>query len=226
MKREIIFIIAILAIVLTSCSKSDNTGNTQLVAADFGYIPFYPGNYWVYDVYQIDTLGNETLLNHYDSVAITGTEMLNNIPYIVFEGTFLKSSEILSSKILLRDSLGYIVDSEGKIHFSDENFSDTLVSYFATNNNTGDTLYKLTGKMEHEPSSVIVPAGDFETLNFMETIFTYNPPSNVPEIRYQDKLYSKNIGMVLDTYHYLGSPTRFERRLKHYYVDKNSAVHK
>ena len=225
MKRVKILGIAVLILTLASCNKNDdnNSDNTQLVPWDAGYIPFYPGNYWVYEQYKIDTLGNETLLNTYDSVVITGTTNINGIPYLVFEGIWMSGPDLVDTVYMLRDSLGYYVDPSGWIYFSDENFTDTLASSTLIIN--GDTLYESWYKMESEPQIVSVPAGTFDVLNYRGTIHTINPNPHVADIRYKDKLYSKNVGQVLDTYFYLGSPDRFERRLKHYFVDQRSAVH-
>ena len=224
MKKVKILIIVILALTMGSCSKENsNNNNTQLVPLDYGYIPFYPGNYWVYDQYMIDTLGNETLLDTYDSVAITGTQNVAGITYLVFEGTWLSGQNFFDTVLLLRDSAGYYVDPTGWVHFSDENFSDTLASSIYIVN--GDTLYESWYKMQSGPQSVTVPAGTFDILTYLGTIHTFNPAPHVPEIRYKDKLYARNVGLVRDTYYYLNSPNRYERRLNNYYVDKRSSIH-
>ncbi len=224
MKRVNVFIITVLILILASCSKNENNNsNTSLVIPDAGYIPFYPGNYWVYEHYKIDSLGNETFLETYDSVAITGTEMVNGIPYLVFEGTWMSGLELMDTVYLLRDSLGYYVDPSGWIHCTDQNFTDTLETFAMVVSNN-DTLYEVWYKMLSEPQIISVPAGEFEALNYQGTIYTHNPNQGVPDIRYKDRYYSNNVGLVLDTYFYLGSPYKMERRLKHYYVDKGSFI--
>lgn len=226
MKRVLLLITLASAIVFASCSKKDNgSDNIEIVDPDYGYIPFYPGNYWVYEQFSIDTLGNETLLNEYDSVVITGTATVNSKSYIVFEGTFLSGPNEVDTILLLRDSSGYYVDPSGNIHMANNNFTDTLSFYTFTNNNTGDTLYQSWYTLEKEPSEISVGAGVFPTINFRGSILTFNPNPGVDDIRYKNRLYSHNVGLVLDTYFFLGSPKRFERRLARYHVDKNSAIH-
>lgn len=226
MKRVNFLIIAALILIITSCSKDENnSGTTSLVIPEAGYIPFYPGNYWVYEQYMIDTLGNETMLNHYDSIAITGTTMVNGIQYLVFEGTWMSGPEFVDTIYMLRDSSGYYVDPSGWIHFTDQNFTDTLNTYTGLNNHTGDTLYQSWYKMESQLQNINVPAGEFDALNYQGTIYTHNPNQGVQVIRYKDRFYSNNVGMVLDTYFYLGSPNRMERRLKHYFIDQRSFIY-
>ena len=221
MKKVQILLLAGLVISLLSCSKNDDGTNsdTHFVQLEAGYIPFYPGNYWVYEHYQIDTLGNETLLTTYDSVIITGITTVNTSPYLTFEGTWPSNDTVL----LLADSVGYFVDPTGYIHFATDNFTDTLGTFDLIAN--GDTLFESWYKMQSDVQTITVPAGTFETLNYRGTIRTHNPPSYIPEIRYKDQQYANNVGMVLDTYYYLNSPMRFERRLKRYFIDDRSWIY-
>lgn len=222
MKRVNFLMIVALMFAFFSCSeKDDDTGSTQLVTPEAGYIPFYPGNYWVYDQYKIDTLGNETLLNTYDSVFISGIEVVNGIQYFVFESTWMSGPDLTDTLYLLRDSAGYYVDPTGWIHFTDQNFTDTLETYSMVTPN-GDTLYDSWYKMLEEPQIISVPAGEFEALNYQGTIYTHVPSQGVPYTRYKDRYFTNDIGIVFDTYFYLGSPLRMERRLKHYYIDQQS----
>jgi len=222
MKRVNFLIFTVLMFTLFSCSKDENNnGNTNLTPWEAGYIPLYPGNYWVYEHYKIDTLGNETFSDNYDSVVITGIEIIGGVQYFVFEGTWMSSPDPMDTLFALRDSAGYFVDPSGTIYFTDQNFTDTLETFTFVISN-GDTLYESCYKMESEPQVVTVPAGTFETLNYNGTIRTIYPAPNVQKIRDKDQLYAKNVGQVLDTYFYLGSPNRFERRLKHYFVNQQS----
>jgi hypothetical protein len=173
----------------------------------------------VYDHYKIDGEGNETLLDYYDSIAITGTVVENGKSFLVFEGTWANMG------MKLRDSSGYYVNPAGNIHMSEGHFDDTLSINTFQNNNTGDTLYQSWYQLLEDPSSVVVNAGEFETVNFRGTILTFNPNQGVDLIRYKDQLYSRNTGLVLDTYYFLGSPDKYERRLARFFVDQRSAVH-
>ena len=110
------------------------------------------------------------------------------------------------------------MDPDGEIHFSYMNIKDTLLTFFWMNNNTGDTMNILWRKMETQPAWITLEAGSFGVVNFHGTVYTCDPNPGVSLLRYMDKLYSKGVGMVFDTYYFVGSPFRFERRLHHYHV--------
>ncbi len=222
MKKVMVFAVAAATFALISCNKNDEAPSTPSGPWGAGYIPAYPGNYWVYEHIRIDTLGNETPQNTYDSIAVTGKAVIGGREYIVFKGTWRSAPELMDTVMLLRDSAGCYVDPAGEIHFSYSNFTDTLLAFNAVQNPAGDTMYTLWRRMEPEPQWVTVAAGTFQALNFRGTVLTSDPNPGVPAFRYQDKLFARNTGMVLDTYHYLGSPTRFERRLKRYHVSDRS----
>jgi hypothetical protein len=212
-----IFVVAAATLTILSCNRSDDETTTPAGPWGANYLPAYPGNYWVYGHYRIDTLGNETLQNTYDSLAVTGKASIDGQHYIVFEGTWMSGPDPMDTVMLLRDSAGCYVDPDGVIHFSYMNFTDTLHTHYGVFN-AGDTLFAVWKKMENEPQWVKVDAGSFEALNYKETVFTYEPNTGVPAFRHENTLFSKHVGMILDTYHYLGSPVRFERRLLRYHV--------
>ena len=222
MKKGLIFVVAAATLTLLSCNRNDDNTPSPPGPWGAGYIPVYPGNYWIYEHYRIDTLGNETLQNDYDSIVVTGKATVNGNSFIVFEGTWNSGPNALDTVLMLRDSSGYYVDPDGRIHFSYVNFSDTLNSIVSINKHTGDTLYELSYKMDKEPAWVTVPAGTFETLNCVGTVYTHIPNPGVPSLRYMDEMYAQGTGVVLRTYYYLGSPVRFERRLARYYVSDQS----
>ncbi|MCF8367948.1 MAG: hypothetical protein K9G76_02820 [Bacteroidales bacterium] len=220
MKRVIFLFLPALILVFTSCSRDEDTTINQPETTD-SYIPLHIGNYWVFDQYKIDTLGIETLMDTYDSLVITGVESINGKSYYVFEGTWLSGPELTDTVYMLRDSSGYCVDPLGWIHFTDQNFVDTLETFTMVSLNN-DTLYESYYKVLPDPQIVSVPAGEFEALNYQGTIFTHNPNQGVPPFRYKDQYFTNNVGMVLDTYFYLGSPVKMERRLKNYFIDPGS----
>lgn len=221
MKRVSSYAFVLLLIMMISCNKDDDSEiENQPTVPDNSYIPLQQGNYWIYEHYKIDTAGNETLMDVYDSLFISGSTIIQSNTYFIFEGTWMSGTEVTDTVYQLRDSLGYFVDPAGWIHFSTDNFTDILATL--TYEINGDTLYESWYKMETDPAQVSVGAGTFATVNYKGTILTHNPSPGVEDYRYKDRLYSENVGQVLDTYFYLGSPIRFERRLKTYYVDENS----
>jgi hypothetical protein len=218
MRKVMIFVVAAATLTLDSCNRNDETTPAPTAPWGAGYLPAYPGNYWVYGHYKIDTTGNEVLLNAYDSLAVTGKTWIAGKEYIVFEGTWMSGPEFMDTVMLLRDSAGCYVDPQGAIHFSYMNFDDTLFMDYGIFNAAGDTLYARWYMMDSDPQWVTVDAGTFEALNYKGTVYTYNPNPGVPVEREEKKMFSQNVGIVLSTYYYLGSPNRHERRLQRYHV--------
>lgn len=64
--RKLIYL-GLLVALFTSCDKDNST--PIIDSADkANYFPLQIGNYWVYEHYDIDSLGNETIKNRTDSV--------------------------------------------------------------------------------------------------------------------------------------------------------------
>jgi len=118
---------------------------------------------------------------------------------------------------LLRDSSGYIVNAQGIIKFSKDNFSSILAS--KTEVIEGDTLYTLSYRMEDPDSVLTVPAGSFGVLKYKGTLKTAMNLPGIPNPRYLNTFYADNVGRIIDTYFYLNTSTVSERRLIRYKVD-------
>jgi len=203
----------VLAISLFAACNKDKTNPQE----ESNYFPMQIGNYWVYQHYNIDSLGNETDMNKTDSVIIKRDTIINNKQYFVLEGTNYPYNgnrwEILD---YLRDSSGYLVNFNGIIKCSENNFTDTLVS--KTEVIGEDTLYFLTYQMEAPDNYIIVPAGEFEVLNFKGTVVM---PKNHPGIknpRYMNNYYADGVGKIIETYFFLSSPFISEKRLVRYNI--------
>lgn len=215
--RKLICLGLVLAMFI-SCDKDDD--NDEIIEnknKEASYLPLEIGNYWIYQHYNIDSLGNETQVDRMDSVLISKDTMINDLQYYVLEGSSFPTNNGIWGPIdFLRDSSGYVVNFQGKIRFSEDNFVDTLV--FDNRIYGEDTVYTSSYKMENTAMQVSVPAGEFEVLNFKGTLYT---PHNHPRIanpRYLNTYYSKNVGKVLSTYFYIHSLYISEKRLVRYYV--------
>ncbi len=213
-----LFYVAMVITLITSC-ENDQTEESITPVETSSYMPLEVGNYWVYTYYKIDTLGNETDQNKTDSVVITKDTLINGNQYYVIEGTDYYGSVREWDVIdILRDSSGYIVNEEGKIRFSEDNFTDTLYTIVKVYDN--DTIYTITCKMEEYATSVSVPAGEFEVLNYQGTVTT---PEEIPGVaypRYVNKLYSKDVGIVFKNYILIYSNAWYiEKRLLRYNIE-------
>ena len=121
-----------------------------------------------------------------------------------------------------RDSSKNLVDNFGNVHFSETNYIDIL-SYREHITNETDTLFTLSWKMVEGTSSISVPGGVFNVLNYQGIIKTHLSSQSGVEIveRTLNKYYAPNVGMVLDTYCWI-TITYYviERRLVRYHIEE------
>lgn len=213
-------------ILILSCQKEEDDTSSPGIVTEFctsKYMPLNVGNYWVYEHFLIDSLGNETSMEKFDSMAITRDSIIGDKKYFVLEGTNYpyKSSQEWGIIDILRDSIGYLVNQDGVIRFSRYNFTDTLAIKFGTSED--DTCYVIYCKMEKCDHPVTVPAGSFEVLNFRGEL--YNHVLDTPKIdeRYMNNYYAKDVGKIVQTW-YLLSQTGFfsERRLIRYSIHEEN----
>lgn len=206
MKNTLFMLLAAL-MLLASCKKDDSDPEQTK-----DYVQLKTGNYWIYRVSQIDSLGMETLTNEYDSVYISGDTTINGNVYAV-----KKYSTAIFPTEYLRDSSNYLVDLWGIKRFSPVNFSDTLKKGFRIIY-PNDTIFFYYCKMMDGKAMVTVPAGIFMALNYRET---YLPTANLPyttPVR-NNYLYAKNIGVVQFNVNFVYSRRQMVWRLVRYNVN-------
>lgn len=194
---------------LFSCTKDkgDILVNAPVINPLINFFPLTVGNYWVYEIFTIDTNNNETLTGT-DSVYVSKDTIINeNIYYKIIGSLFC--SACISYR---RDSVGYIVDSYGKKWFSWTNFTDTLQIYSIPG-------YSITFfKMAHKDSSVSLPIGIFNTYDVEKITYFNNPSYSWGNPRYAHNFYAQKIGLIKEREYYDNSPEYIERRLIRYYI--------
>jgi hypothetical protein len=111
--------------VLCSCKKEkpESEQTPDNTTPDY-VLPNTVGSYWVYEKYNVDSLGNENYLS-VDTLFITGDTIINGYTYTAFNSVF----NTLPHPDHLRDSSGYIIDELGIIYYSYVNLGDTLFSF-------------------------------------------------------------------------------------------------
>lgn len=117
--------LTVLGLSIISCKKDkknvpESSGTTQ---PNYVYV-CKPGSYWVYDLYGIDSLGNEILLPGKDSIVIAGDTLIHGDFYHKYVGF----SQWYPPVHFERDSLGYIVDENGTILYSFNNVVSDISS--------------------------------------------------------------------------------------------------
>jgi hypothetical protein len=204
--------VSILTISLLISCRNEN----ETIVSNDSYYPLTIGNYWIYQSVKIDSIGNETVIPNIDSVIISRDTTIRNKQYFILEGTNSPFNPKWGIIAIYRDSSGYLVNNQGEIRFTENNFTDTLAYEVELNNQ--DTLYSLTYKMEASTNPVTVPAGTFNVLNFKGTVFTPREIPGVDNPRYLNTYYAKKVGKVLQSYFYLSSPRFIEKRLIRYKI--------
>lgn len=213
MKRyTLILFSSLLTISFSSCKKDSSTPTTY---PNFSQLKV--GNYWVYERFNVDSSGNATATEIFDSCYVEKDTLINNISYYK-----VIRPEVPGSKYedkFVRDSLHYLVNHNGQILFSSQNFTDIFYRYFVTASPT-DTICEVIVKMADKDLNVSIPAGQFNTYSFKQTFNMYPNWSSQGNPRHIDTRYAENIGIVTETFPFYSiNPNYVQRRLVRYKVN-------
>lgn len=217
--KSLAFAILALSTLIISCKKEqDPIPETPASTTYPNYSKLAIGNYWVYQQYDLDTLGNLTAKNNFDSCYVAADTSINGNTYF----KLIKPKPYVAGQVevsYLRDSLSYVVNESGKILFS----SSDVSTIFATNYYTAaptDTLCKSVFKMEGLTTTITTDAGNFATLNAQEKFYMYPNFQSAGNIRVRNYRYAENVGLVTEVLPFFASsPLYTERRLVRYHVN-------
>lgn len=205
--------------VIYSCNKNkgtDPTTPTTNITTYPNYSQLKVGNYWVYEEFYIDTNGVATPRNIFDSCFIEKDTIINSQTYFKLNSPYMAGDTDIS---FLRDSLHYIINSDGYIVFTSKDFSNVFYvgSYIAL---PSDTICQITRKMIDKDVSVTTPAGNYITTN-AKTTYNMFPHWNVAgSLRYRKARYAKNVGLVIETGPFsLTDPNYIEKRLVRFHLN-------
>lgn len=208
-----------LSILFFSCKKEKPQAPNPSPKIDDIIYPDYAhlktGNYWIYQVFEVDTLGNAIATSQYDSVYISKDTSINGKLYAV-RVDYQNPAENIS---YLRDSLHYIVNSYGRIVFTSVEFGKVFhSSYFDWGANT-DTVAFVEHLMTGKDENVSVPAGTFTTMSFTQRWNMYPKYRNSGALIQQRTRYNLGVGIVTESLPFnFHLPIRKERRLIRYSV--------
>jgi hypothetical protein len=212
-KSSIVVALTALALVMYSCKKDKDS--TEITKEPV-YSQFKAGTYWVYRLFTVDSAGNATATDIYDSCYVMKDTVINNFTYVKsYRGT---ANLPFPKYDYSRDSLNYVVALNGSILFSTNDFETAFVDHYSITPDN-DTLYRVVKKMTDKDLSVTMPAGAFVTSNCRETYTMYLTNPHAPNPRYKHNKYSGNIGIVCETLPFFtSSTTTTERRLARYHI--------
>ena len=203
-------LLAITVFLISSCKK-DEENPTPQPAVYQNYSALKVGNYWVYEVYTVEPDGNETFMRT-DSCWIVKDTVINGNTYYEYANYLMNEMNSY-----LRDSLHYVVQSDGYIIFSSQIFDTILeTDYYISE---GDTIIKTTTKMTDKNFMINVPAGGYVTFNYQELIKLFPSFENsVTQIR--NTRYAKDVGIIKqDMPTNTSNPNKIQRRLVRCFVE-------
>jgi len=205
--RVSLFIIAIILLSVSACKKQDDITIDKLEEEIGDFLPLSVGNYWIYEVNDVDTNGNSTFVN-IDSTYIVGDTNINSQIYYIF-----KSSTSLIYTQYLRDSMHFIIDEKGEKFFSPNSFQDTLNTKLVKTIN-GDTLSFIYRIMRVPPMLIKCVAGEYKALD-AETVrllpFLY-------KVDVSHAFYAPKVGLILRQDFYSFTGVRKEYSLMRYKI--------
>jgi len=208
-----------LAVSISACKKDSETTPATIdpvVYPNFSQLKV--GNYWVYEQFLIDTNGNATTLNRFDSCYVEKDTIINGMTYYKVVKPKPPHNSVYEF-LYQRDSLDYIVNAEGEILFSSNDFSTEFTSWYYITL-PSDTLCHIAKKMTDKDMVITIPAGTFTTSNAKETYYMYPNYSGWGAERARHNRYAVNIGPVVETApFYVNDPNYLERRLARYHIN-------
>lgn len=114
--KAITALVFLFTFLIISCKKKDtnplicnNDSSPQNTSS--AYFPLKVGSIWVYESFKIDSIGLETSFDT-DTVRIIDDTLINGHTFSIITGT---QSQAQGQPDFLRDSAGYIVDTQGNI---------------------------------------------------------------------------------------------------------------
>jgi hypothetical protein len=218
MKHLFCFLISIMLLsILFSCKKDEpETINTKTTPIFYNYTQLEVGNYWIYQRYIVDSSGNATATELYDSCYIEKDTAINNKTYFKYVRPNYPGDP---GSTFVRDSSNYLVNHDGKILFSSDNFTDILNDYYIIVSNN-DTVCRVQEYMTDKDLVIETPAGQFTTSSFRSSYNLYPNYSPFGSHRETNTRYSLNVGIVSEILpFFIGNPNYTERRLVRFNVD-------
>ena len=213
MKR--IIYVCFIAILLSSCTTSDNNQDEQDLNSNFYALTV--GNEWVYKNYRYNSNTQEyDSIGVIDSVSIVGTEVINENTYYRFRRWTTGNEDNIAfcnpngeHFELLRDSLGYLVRDDGSIKYANNDF----VARALTNQSWG-TVYDQLIALDHE---ITVEAGTFIS-TYSQRYAILSSEEQAPGLDHF--YYADGYGLIYDTSSFVTQDIPFIiRRLDSYEIE-------
>ena len=202
-----------LALVLLSCllsfSCSDDDISNEIPEdavpekTTFEFANLEVGNYWIYDVFLVTEEGEETQTAEADSVFIVGDTIIGDKRLLIHSGydylvpgNFMIFDSANTIFTYPRREVLFTLDESVVVEKDEEEFNGAASAVFG---------------LESTPSTVSVPAGDFECLNYQGFLTSTDPDTNI--VRTSNRFYSEDVGLILRQDQFLSTGTSLDARL-------------
>ena len=205
--------------VFSACNKDETDTDPSPQESVLDYFPLNTGNYWVYERSFCDSTWTQCEAKSTDTTFVTKDTLINNIIYYKVEGV---NSLGQSVKSFYRDSLNYVVNSNGTILFSSSDFESKMHEQYVIIDED-DTIFYWYYKMQEELFAIHVPAGSFDCLDnkmsFFRKIDDFEKEFNTHQ------LYAKNIGPIFNQAMFASSGSGYKSELVDYkIIPKSSSI--
>lgn len=190
----------IFATSITACKK-DKQGNTTVSAYD--YVPLKTGNYWAFDIKEVDSLGNLVSYIGTDTFRVLKDTIIQSKTYYWLAGT--QASGLCFYKLQnnwLTDSAGYLINPSGKRFLSTSNFNDTIE--VIDDSWIGSYTLKTFFRMTKVSNTLTVPAGTFQVINSQGSVY-FEQQGSINNKRKMNNYFAKEVGFVSSSVFYIDS---------------------
>lgn len=200
-----VIIACCLLVLIGSCAKENINPLAESGISEYSQLKV--GNQWIYATYYVDRDGTEKFRTN-DTVSIVGDTIISGQQYFIESCSFDGDR---CSRLIYQDENAIKLFPSEEVIFS---LDSTLTYRHFETGGSPDTLVitdsRLAGK-----STVLVPAGDFETFEFSGEAKSQVNSSIV----YPKSFYASGVGLVLKICPFLnGQGNRFEQRLSSFKV--------
>lgn len=163
------------------------------------YTKLSVGNYWVYQVVNVDTLGNVTVQGTDSCYIKNDTTIRGNIYFHMVNAPF-------NIYTLVRDSSSCMINQYGNIQFTLGYLNTALVE---------DSTAQVTTiySVPDAPMGITVPMGTYYCFDYMGISTIYTQGYKWGRTRYSDNYYSPGMGLVEASTYNINQPGTIQCRL-------------
>ncbi len=208
----------IVVFILYNCSSTDT-----VQPPESNFYALSVGNSWDYKWYGVSNEGNQSLISVEENISIVGIEEINGNSFYKFKrlisgntnGNYAFVPENGEHYEFYRDSLGFLINEEGLIKFTNSTYEEFPIYYYDIfgsfdGEDIGATLF---GKLSTEEFIYESEIGDFSSLELI-TRFEYDNGVTAPANNHI--YYSDGIGLISDDIVFIANNAGYRRVLVNY----------